>query len=37
VNLARHIQNMFRYGVPLVVAVNAFGSDSKGEKVTMLN
>jgi formyltetrahydrofolate synthetase len=26
-----------KYGVPVVVAINAFASDSKGEKVTMLN
>jgi hypothetical protein len=30
-NLARHIENTRKYGVPVVVAINAFASDSKGE------
>jgi formyltetrahydrofolate synthetase len=29
-NLARHIENTRKYGVPVVVAINAFASDSKG-------
>ena len=30
-NLARHIQNARAYGVPVVVAINAFASDSPAE------
>src|SRR5699024_272845 len=30
-NLEKHIQNMQRYGVPVVVAVNAFTQDTKEE------
>ncbi|WP_444657918.1 formate--tetrahydrofolate ligase [Caproiciproducens sp. R2] len=31
VNLGAHIANMKKYGVPVVVAINRFGSDSDGE------
>jgi formyltetrahydrofolate synthetase len=31
-NLARHIENTRKYGVPVVVAINAFASDSTGEE-----
>ena len=31
VNLARHIENMRSYGVPLVVAINRFNADSDAE------
>lgn len=34
-NLAKHIANMQRYGVPVVVAINEFTSDTEAE-VTML-
>jgi formyltetrahydrofolate synthetase len=30
-NLARHIQNTRKYGVPVVVAINQFAADSPGE------
>eukprot|EP00882_Tetradesmus_deserticola_P008842 GHRQ01009326.1.p1 GENE.GHRQ01009326.1~~GHRQ01009326.1.p1 ORF type:complete len:639 (+),score=252.22 GHRQ01009326.1:541-2457(+) len=30
-NLARHIENTRKYGVPVVVAINAFATDSKEE------
>ncbi|KAF8056222.1 Formate--tetrahydrofolate ligase [Scenedesmus sp. PABB004] len=30
-NLARHVENTARYGVPVVVAVNAFATDSEEE------
>lgn len=30
-NLARHIKNARAYGVPVVVAINAFASDSEAE------
>jgi formyltetrahydrofolate synthetase len=30
-NLARHIENTRKYGVPVVVAINAFASDSPGD------
>ena len=30
-NLARHIQNTRKYGVPVVVAINQFASDSQGK------
>lgn len=29
-NLARHIENTRKYGVPVVVAINAFATDSPG-------
>lgn len=32
-NLARHIQNTRKYGVPVVVALNQFASDSPGARV----
>ncbi len=31
VNLGAHIENMHKYGVPVVVAINRFGSDSDAE------
>lgn len=31
-NLVRHIQNTRKYGVPVVVAINAFASDSQGRR-----
>lgn len=31
VNLQRHIRNMKRYGVPVVVAVNEFATDTDAE------
>lgn len=31
-NLARHIENTMKYGVPVVVAINAFATDSPGER-----
>jgi formate--tetrahydrofolate ligase len=30
-NLARHVENVRRYGVPVVVAINAFTSDTEAE------
>ncbi len=30
-NLSRHVKNTARYGVPVVVAINAFATDSAGE------
>ena len=32
VNLARHVENVRRFGVPVVVAVNAFAGDSAAEQ-----
>lgn len=29
-NLVRHIQNTRKYGVPVIVAINQFASDSPG-------
>ncbi len=34
--LARHIDNMARFGVPAVVAINAFTADSPGEQAEVL-
>jgi formyltetrahydrofolate synthetase len=34
-NLARHIQNTRKYGVPVVVAINQFAADSPGETRTL--
>ena len=31
-NLGKHISNMKKYGVPVVVAINAFASDTEAEK-----
>ena len=31
VNLEKHIENMLKYGVPLVVAINRFGTDTDNE------
>jgi formate--tetrahydrofolate ligase len=30
-NLARHVENVLKFGVPVVVAINAFGSDTPAE------
>jgi hypothetical protein len=32
-NLSRHIENTRKYGVPVVVAINAFASDSTSENI----
>ena len=31
VNLGRHIENMHKYGIPVVVAINRFGTDTDAE------
>ena len=31
VNLGRHIENMHKYGLPVVVAINRFGTDTEAE------
>ena len=34
-NLAKHVENIRRYGLPVVVAINAFSSDSQAEWETL--
>jgi len=36
VNLEKHIENMMLYNIPVVVAVNRFGTDSEGELNTVI-
>ncbi len=36
-NLARHVENLRRFGVPVVVAVNAFRSDTAAEQARLLD
>ncbi|WP_125703381.1 formate--tetrahydrofolate ligase [Lacticaseibacillus daqingensis] len=35
-NLARHIQNMAQYGVPVLVAINQFATDTEAELATLV-
>ncbi|RLA01762.1 MAG: formate--tetrahydrofolate ligase, partial [Gammaproteobacteria bacterium] len=37
INLGRHIRNLSQYGVPLVVAINQFVSDTEAEFQTIIN
>lgn len=36
-NLERHIESLKSFGIPVVVAVNAFGSDTEAEKQMLVN
>ena len=35
-NLTRHVENMARFGLPVVVAINAFANDSAAEQAAVL-